>query len=230
MKKYFKAGQISSWILLTLAVLFLLIIVLMGSGFPATWGMLGAFEKSDRCLQLFRLAVITAFLCLPAWTIIIYCIKKIRLNSRTANAAFILSLAAMVCVGIAYVTELFVVSPSLSAGSLTPELRSKLITTDGKMFLLDNIGYFFMGLSSLLIIPDTARGRSRFLILSGLLIYGLSSVLGLISVLLSNSFLSMLNLIGMGISYPLTGCAFLLYLTITSGPIIERKTTHKKSV
>jgi hypothetical protein len=221
MTKYFKTGYISSWILLTLAVLFLVTISLMGSGYPATWGILGAYEKSDRCLYLFRLAVIIAFICLPVWTIIIYCIKKIRKNSRTANAAFILSLATLICVGIAYVTELFIVSPSISAGSLTPELKSKFIAIDGKMFLLDNIGYFFMGLSSLIIIPDSARGRFRILILSGLLLYGLSSVLGLISILMSNSILSMLNLIGMGIFYPLAGYAFLLLMTLPSERITE---------
>jgi len=97
--------------------------------------MPGADETSDRCLKLFRLTVITTFICLSVLTIILYCIKKIGNNSGTANAAFILSLATLVCAGSACITELLFVSASISAVSLAPELKSKFMAIDGRMFL-----------------------------------------------------------------------------------------------
>ena len=209
--KYLKVGLLNSWILLILTIIFLIIILVMGKDIPAFWGMTSAFEKSHRCFVLYRVSIVVAFFCLPAWAIIMLCFNQTKQKSGTAWIAFFLSLLTFICIGIAYVTELFYIAPSVAQGNLPNEIKYTLHEIDNNMFLFDNIGYFFMGMSSLLAISDTVRNQNWPYILPGLCLFGIASVLGLTGVWFESKFLMTINVIGMTLTYPLAACSFIIY-------------------
>jgi hypothetical protein len=198
-------GTISSFLILVFSLLFLVLILSLGSNAPSGWGFVSAYESSSVAFNVFTYAVFVSLLVLPCWAVMIYSICRINTDQPLKKPVFIISLLSVFCLMVVYIIELTVVRSSITGINQESAIRDDLLRLDNIMFCFDNIGYFLYGLSSILIISLIDTDFRTIMLKISLISFGLASMTGLPGILFDNKTLMMINLIGMGLTYPLAG-------------------------
>lgn len=82
MNRIIRNGIISSFLILFFSLIFLILILRIGSKAPSKWGFVAAHECSVFIFNAYTYAIIVSLLALPCWAISVYSLYALYIDKK----------------------------------------------------------------------------------------------------------------------------------------------------